>query len=154
MNCETYAEWISEQLEGELDAKRAQELNRHLTGCDTCRKTLRVMERLDADLRSLPRYEPADTVSMAIVEQIHALAVPPRRTEFSPVMDIKELAEFLHVTTETIGTYLDDIPSFEIGGKLLFRRSSVEKWIEKREHWIETAGTPDLMTAHENIRMS
>lgn len=152
MNCETYSEWISEQLDGELDAKRAQELNQHLAACDTCRKTLQVMERLDADLRELPRYEPADRASMAIVKQFHALAVLPRRIEFSPVMDIKELAEFLRVTTDTIGTYLDDIPSFEIGGKLLFRRSSVEKWIEKREHWIETAGTPDLMITREQWR--
>ena len=149
MNCETYAEWISEQLDGELDAKREQELKRHLVACADCRKTLKAMEHLPADIRSLPRYEPADKTAMAITEQFHKLAVVPRRSEFGPVMDIGELAEFLRVTPETVGTYLDDLPSFELGGKLLFRRSSVEKWIEKREHRIEMTMTPDLMTARE-----
>jgi len=65
------------------------------------------------------------------------------------VLDLEELAEFLRVTPETIGIYLDELPSFELGGKLLFRRASVEKWIERREQSIP----PTLPTArrHDGI---
>ena len=137
MNCETYAEWISEQMDGELDATRGQELNRHLAACESCRKTRQAMERLAAGIRGLTRHAPADRAALAINTAVHRLLPPPRRTDFGPMMDIEELAEFLRVTPETVGTYLDDLPSFELGGKLLFRRSSVERWIEKRENRVE-----------------
>lgn len=33
----------------------------------------------------------------------------------------------------TIETYLNELPCFEFGGELLFRKKSVENWIEARE---------------------
>jgi len=146
MKCDTYAEWISAQLAGELDAEQACELDRHLGGCESCRQTRRVMERLAADSRSLPRHQPADRAIIAVNEAVHRLVPAPRRTDFGPVMDITELAEFLRVTPETIGIYLDELPSFELGGKLLFRRASVEKWIERREQSIPPAEMSGFVT--------
>lgn len=147
MNCETYAEWMSARLDGELDAERARELDGHLAGCETCRKTRRAMEGLAGQLRGLTRYAPADRAVLAINTAVHRLAPAPRRSDFGPVMDIAELAEFLRVSPETVGSYLDELPSFELGGKLLFRRASVERWIEAREHRIQPMRQSDLMPA-------
>ena len=50
-----------------------------------------------------------------------------------PVMTISELADYLRVTEVTIEGYLGEVPCFELGGKLLFRREAVDKWLEARE---------------------
>lgn len=50
-----------------------------------------------------------------------------------PVMTISEVADYLRCSPETVSAYLGDIPCFELGGKLLFRKESVEEWIKKRE---------------------
>ena len=49
------------------------------------------------------------------------------------VFDIEGLAAFLCVGVEDVRRCLDEIPCFEVAGKLRFRRSSVERWIEERE---------------------
>ncbi len=71
---------------------------------------LRIQAALDEELR---RIEPA---------------AAPR-----PVMTIQELAGYLRVTEVAIEGYLGEIPCFELGGKLLFRKEAVDKWLEARE---------------------
>jgi hypothetical protein len=90
--------------------------------------------------RELPRRSPGAETIMKISEAIHGEAKPARRTEFGPVMDMEELAEFLRVDAGTVGEYLDQIPCFELGGKLLFRRKSVEEWIAARERTVAVQG--------------
>jgi hypothetical protein len=149
MNCDTYAEWLSAQLDGELDAEHVRELNAHLATCEACQETQRIMRGLAADVQGLPRLAPTDRSTLAINVAIHQLAPKPRRMDFGPIMDIEELAEFLRVPLETVGHYLDDLPSFELGGKLLFRRSSVERWIEGREHRVQAAESDYLWVAED-----
>ena len=50
MNCKEVAQWLSEYLDGELDARLAQTLEQHLGGCrdcriivDTTRKTVEIL---------------------------------------------------------------------------------------------------------------
>lgn len=148
--CAQITEWISERIDGELDATRDGPLSDHLEGCAACRETLAALERLAIVTERLPRAVPRDRGVLALNTTLHELARKPRRTEFGPVMDMEELAEFLRVPIATVGQYLDELPSFELGGKLLFRRTRVEQWIARREHridpplpldWIETAGS-------------
>ena len=49
------------------------------------------------------------------------------------MLDADELAAFLRIDMETLKLYVEDIPRFELGGKLLFRRKAVEDWIARRE---------------------
>lgn len=148
MNCETTTEWISAQLDGELNAEHELDLNAHLVGCETCREIRRIMQGLAGEINALPRLAPTDRSTLAINCAIHQLAPKPQRVDFGPILDIEELAEFLRVSLETVGMYLDDLPSFELGGKLLFRRSSVERWIEGREHRVQ----PEYFCVEETQR--
>ena len=50
-----------------------------------------------------------------------------------PVMTITEVADYLRVSSEILENYLGDIPCFELGGKLLFRKDAVDEWIKDRE---------------------
>jgi len=49
------------------------------------------------------------------------------------VFDVEGLAAFLGVEVDDVRRCLDEIPCFQVAGKLRFRRSSVERWIEQRE---------------------
>jgi hypothetical protein len=52
----------------------------------------------------------------------------------SPVMIVKELIAYLRITPEILEDYLEEIPCFELGGNLLFRREAIDKWIKSREN--------------------
>jgi excisionase family DNA binding protein len=133
MNCEHCAELLPELIENALPANDVRAVREHLAGCTTCRNDLRELNAITAAARMLNDVEPGANTILRTMEAIHADATAPRRTEFGPVMDIEELADYLHVDRDTVEEYLEDLPYFELGGKLLFRRKSIENWIEARE---------------------
>lgn len=134
MNCQDCGERIDEYLEETLDTAVRREVEAHAAACGACRAELAEARQLAARVKALPRHEPgADVVLRVSARILGAAAAPVRRTEFGPVLDAGELAEFLRVDEETLDAYLEDIPRFELGGKLLFRRKAVEDWITRRE---------------------
>ncbi len=42
-------------------------------------------------------------------------------------------ADYRRVTSDVLDNYLAEIPCFELGGKLLFRKDAVDEWIKERE---------------------
>jgi excisionase family DNA binding protein len=51
-----------------------------------------------------------------------------------PIMTVKEVAEYLRVTTTTIYRYLEDgkLPHFKMGRYLRIRREDVETFVEQQ----------------------
>lgn len=49
------------------------------------------------------------------------------------VMTLAEVAAYLRVTPAVIEGLLGQLPCFELGGRLLFRREAVDEWIQHRE---------------------
>ena len=94
---------------------------------------MNVLDKIESLAKKLPQYAPSTELVLKIKSSIHTQSKAERRTEFGPVLDIDELAEFLRVSKDIIEQYLDDIPCFELGEKILFRKKGVEKWIEGRE---------------------
>ena len=94
---------------------------------------MNVLDKIESLAKKLPRYAPSTELVLKIKSSIHTQSKAERRTEFGPVLDIDELAEFLRVSKDIIEQYLEDIPCFELGGKILFRKKGVEEWIEGRE---------------------
>ena len=133
MICEACRQKVSAYVEGDLPEKDRQEVREHTKKCKQCRRELHIYKRMISLTANIQRHTPGTDVVLKISESIHRATRPQRRTEFGPVLDMAELADFLRVDQETIGEYLDEIPCFELGGKLLFRRKSIEDWIDKRE---------------------
>ena len=131
--CETYAELLPEFLEGSLDADAAADVAMHLADCARCRGELQFVRTLTAAARKLPQPQPDDAVVLKIMETALGPATRERRSEYGPVLDVEELADYLRVDREALEPYLDDIPCFELGGKLLFRRKTIEEWIQQKE---------------------
>ena len=45
-------------------------------------------------------------------------------------MDLKEAAQYLPLSERTIRQHLKTIPHFRCGGKIIFRRSELDRWME------------------------
>ena len=133
MTCDAYQELIPEYLEKSLPSELEQELTRHMDTCAACQKYLQAAKALSAAIQTLPRHQSSTETRLKIIAAIQQTAPARRSGEFGPVLDMDDLAQYLRVDKTVLGTYLDDIPHFELGGKLLFRRKSVDQWIEARE---------------------
>jgi len=134
MECEEYRELFPEYLKEELDVHTADRMHQHIETCPECRKAFRESAELDTLFARLPVYEPSpESVLHIRAETIYKELKPEKRTDFGEVMDIEELAEFFRVTVDIIEEYISDIPCFELGGKLLFRKKRIEQWMEDRE---------------------
>jgi hypothetical protein len=65
-----------------------------------------------------------------------ALSQALRETEsapFGPVLALEDLARYLRTPGDLLQPYLDQIPHFELAGRLLFRKEAVDEWIRERE---------------------
>ena len=49
------------------------------------------------------------------------------------IMTLEETAEYLRVTPDLVYELMGDLPCFELGGRILFRKEALEEWILKRE---------------------
>jgi hypothetical protein len=137
MNCESCAEWLDEYLAGSLPDETRAEMERHLASCPSCRAELEACRHLAERLTHLPRHAPGAEVCMRVSEGIHAEAPRAHRAEYGPVLDFDDLAEYLQVDKPTLELYVGDIPCFELGGRLLFRKAKVEEWIARREMTVD-----------------
>ena len=133
MNCQTCTDRLSEYADHELAGTEEREIKVHLDTCAECRKQFQRLEQIASAAATLKRHAPSADCLLKISKAIHQRTRPVMRTEFGPVLNFDELADYLRVDQEIIGQYLDEIPSFELGGKLLFRKKSVEAWIESKE---------------------
>jgi hypothetical protein len=131
--CEKYVELLPEFLEGALEGNEAAEVALHLGECAECRDELGFVRNLTTAARQMPQPRPDDTAVLRITEAIRATQARPRGTGYGPVLSVEDLADYLRVDLETLEPYLADIPCFELGGKLLFRRETVEGWVRQRE---------------------
>ncbi len=133
MNCDICGEWMDEYLDGVLPDDVRTELESHVAACAGCRAELEACRRLGQNLKQLPIHIPPAQVCLRVSEAIHAETPRARRSDFGPVLDLDELADYLRVDKKTVGQYVGDIPCFELGGRLLFRKAKVEEWIAGRE---------------------
>ncbi|MFH1706326.1 MAG: helix-turn-helix domain-containing protein [Planctomycetota bacterium] len=134
MDCAACREQLSAFQAGDLDAGERRAVETYLAGCAACRSEQASYGRLDTLVTSLPRRAPAaDTVTTILNAAAAAAPVPARKTEFGPVLNLDDLAEYLRVPRTTVEECLDELPAFEFGGRLLFRRASIDAWIAERE---------------------
>ena len=134
MKCDDYQELIPEYLERSLSADAEQDLKRHVDTCNVCRQELKMAQALSAAVHALPRRQPSTETILKISEVLHhSVPIHRQSSEYGPVLDVDDLADYLRVERGVLELYVDEIPHFELGGKLLFRRKSVDQWIEARE---------------------
>jgi hypothetical protein len=149
MNCTTCQEHLPEYQERGLPQETTEAVRQHLAACADCRQQQQRDTELLAATRALPRTRPRPEVILITSSKIHAAAPAQARTDFGPVLDIHDLAEYLRVEPDLLENYVEEIPHFELGGRLLFRRVAVETWIAEREQASTLAAGPSRWSAAE-----
>jgi len=134
MACDvTYFE-LSLYHAGELDDERTREIEKHLPGCAVCRQRLETLGMTAVALASVPRFEPS---AAALLKVRKALSRRVRGEE-REVMTLEEVAEFMRVSQDDLEEVVDDLPAFEIAGRVRVRRDRLLAWIAKRERTYRT----------------
>ncbi|MBI2920863.1 MAG: zf-HC2 domain-containing protein [Planctomycetes bacterium] len=128
MNCARARSLFDAEMDRELSGAGRNRLLRHLDGCRTCAGEMRRLRRAMETLRKSSLVPPAADACARLHEDMRKES--PALPE---VLDLDGLADWLRLPARELEPFLDQIPAFEIAGRLRFRRSSVEKWIEERE---------------------
>jgi hypothetical protein len=137
MKCGTAYKELAAYTRNELPAERQQELGRHVGECQTCRQRLAALRAVDGALRALPREEPPAETILAARRLLSAEIRPPPESE---VLTLDEVAAFLRIEPEELGPYVEQLPAFELGGRIRVRRSRLLEWIEQRERQFGSGG--------------
>ena len=48
-------------------------------------------------------------------------------------MTLEEVAEFLRISGDELGEIVEELPAFELGGRIRVRRAKLLEWIQQRE---------------------
>lgn len=124
---------LPEYVDGTLDEATRAGVERHLAQCDDCREWLDFSRRLTAAARRLPQPRPDDDAILRLMRAVRRATESGVGAGYGPVLDARELADYLRLDPAALEPYLMDIPCFELGGRLLFRRETVDAWIRQRE---------------------
>ena len=75
--------------------------------------------------------EGALRMRQALTQALQDTATPQRDPR--EIMTMEEVAEFLRTTADEVDRRLADVPCFELGGNILFRRDAVLEWVDRQE---------------------
>ena len=156
MECNNVREELVAYIDDELSSMGKHTIEAHLADCKECAAE---RDRLKATIESTHKVEtlqPAQNwweilqerlyaPDSDLVSAIHALREAIMRLEsrvdgnggrLAPVkeiMTLEEVAAYLQIEPDLIWKLLNEIPHFEIGAELRFKKSSVDEWIRMKE---------------------
>lgn len=130
MRCDITYEELARWSSGEISSARSREIEDHAARCEHCRRRLESLREVDRTLPVLPRNEPS---ARALLNVRRALSAELRGEAGPDVMTIEEVAEFLRVSPEELERISDELPAFELAGRIRVRRAKLLEWVEQRE---------------------
>jgi hypothetical protein len=125
----TYEE-LAALAAGDLDPARADEVIAHAAACERCSRRLAALRRADGVLASLPRLAPP---APAVLAAGRALAEATCGGPQPEIMTLDETAAFLRISADELGEIIEELPAFELAGRIRVRRSRLIEWIARRE---------------------
>lgn len=122
-------------LDDELEAEIAHEFQQHLEKCASCRTRATAYKRLSAELQQALDSTLPEVADLRIRRRLNQEITSDKTAQ--DILDMEGVAELLQVPISDIVTLLDEIPSFEIAGRLRFRKDRIEEWIHARERSLQ-----------------
>ncbi len=138
---------LDDFLDGMLDLGQTAAFREHLEGCAECRRLLDGLTEVREAMAESYSAELPDDRNLRIrrvVPGSYCLQKLPQ-----DIMDIEELAAFLCASVEDIIGMLDQVPAFEINGRLRFRRDKIVEWIEREEAGMQWERDVSMMRRSE-----
>lgn len=123
-NCDDY-------FDGLLTENERSQFEQHLEGCPACRRHFEELTDLAEKLADCLVDTLGDDSEIRIRGGMKAaIDHIPAEPE---VMTLEELAHMLVLPLSEVIPLLDELPAFEIGGRIRFRRDKIIAWIDERE---------------------
>lgn len=131
MDCDVSREDLARFAANEASRPEAARIERHLEACGRCSERLEGIRKADAALLALA---PAQLPLRARHEARRALSREIRGEEDpAEIMTLDDVARYLRVGEDALREIADDLPAFEIGGRIRIRKARLIEWIEGRE---------------------
>jgi len=125
----TYEE-LAALAAGDLDEARGAEIREHATSCENCRRRSRELAEADGALAALKPNLPSARTIFAVRR---AISVGLRGAPTREIMTLDEVAEFLRISPVEMAEVAEDLPAFELAGRVRVRRERLIEWLELRE---------------------
>jgi hypothetical protein len=136
-------------FDGELDEHESCEFQLHLEFCESCRKELDELGTIRASLQSFTHIQLPDESDLRIRRNLRTGS--DQLSTRDEILDIEGVARFLKVSVTDVVDILDQLPSFEVGGKIRFRRDRIIEWIKDQEKKLVREREEHLIPSHKNI---
>lgn len=127
MNCKR----LDDYLDGELNRDDIKAFVAHLQQCVSCRDEV---ERYEGFRKMLQRHTPLHMPDDADLRVRFAISRElDKRKTVKEVLDMDDAAAFLNITVPELAGMLDELPAFEIAGRIRFNRDRLIKWMKSKE---------------------
>jgi len=121
---------VDDYIDGELTSGDRKIFVSHLEQCTRCQLRLNDYVSLKQSLQAMFSKDLDHDADLRIRRRIrHNTGTG----EAGDILDMEDLARLLKIPVSEVVDLLDELPSFEIGGRLRFRRSRIMEWISGRE---------------------
>jgi len=122
---------LDDYFDGELGTDESRRFEEHLEICRDCKRRLDELSLLRNSMGRELSGELGNDADLRIRRKIRE---SEEKTVTSPeIMDLEDVARLLRIPVHDAIDLLDQLPSFEVGGRLRFRRNRIMEWIEHAE---------------------
>jgi hypothetical protein len=153
MRCNNVREELVAYIDGELSSMGRHAIEAHLSECEVCATECENMQQTIGWTCQAEPIEPASDWWETLQEGIQTLEPKPGvfgeiqairsaigrlesrldATQTKEVMTLEDVAAYLQLEPDNVWNLLDEIPHFQVGYELRFKRSSVDDWIRLKE---------------------
>ncbi len=158
MKCNDVREELIAYIDGELSSMGMRAIEAHLAGCPECTTEWEGLRKMTEWIHQMESIPPSPDWWEKLEARLHQLNAEPsllseiralreaiaridsrinHRNLIGPVkeiMTLDEAAAYLQVDSDAIWNLLDEIPHFQVGYELRFKKSSVDEWIRMKEN--------------------
>lgn len=141
--------WLDDYLDACLNEQERVEFERHLPECQHCTVQIGINRRLGESISSLDELKLPDDADLRIRQELDRIV---RGSSKGPdVMSIEEAAGFLGITVPELVGCLDELPAFEIAGRIRFNREHLIEWMKSRENDLAWEIRRDRSSSGDNL---
>ncbi|MFC1852980.1 zf-HC2 domain-containing protein [candidate division CSSED10-310 bacterium] len=124
-------QYVEDFFDGEMTAEETRDFELHLTACPTCQHRIKELQVMRNALQDVSDLKLPDEADLRIRHQLHEQIGDG--SEGDEILDIEGLAQLLKIPVSEVVKRLNELPAFEIAGRIRFRRDRIEKWIHDQE---------------------
>ena len=156
MECNDVREELIAYIDNELSSMGMRAIEAHLAGCEECTTECDKLKATIESTHKVGTIQPAQNwwetlqerlyaPDSDLVSALHALRESIARLEsrvdgglvqsapVKEIMTLEEVATYLQIEPDVVWKLLNEIPHFEVGDELRFKKTSVDEWIRMKE---------------------